>query len=733
MKTKIVLSFLGVVGALGVFVLLPTKAQAATYMVTNTNDSGAGSLRDAITSANIGGGHTIAFNIGGAGIHTITLSSALPDIVAPVTIDGTTQTGTICGGTSTRPQVAINFNDNTGLAIRISASSSFVRGLAFYGAADNEPALTIEAHGSGVRCNFFGTDDGTTFRSTNTESDWISLNAHGVTIGGATAADFNLISTSGWGSIQTPTGVTIFSPTIRNNYIGTNISGTASLGGVNGARYGMYFDETEISGMNIRDNLVSGHRVGGIMLYYIAPASGGITIAGNKINTNVAGDDVVIGGTSSTGVEVYGDLPYISGYITIGGSAEADRNIIAGVNSGRAIYMYDAGGYSIENNYINTSADGTTLLADGASTTVGIYTTNSGDVPSGNALQIRNNVINAGGRSMGIQAYGSGTFIISDNLIGVNATETAVLSDLDYGVYFYGSNGPPQQGQLVFQDNVIAGMSDPGGSGGSRGLYLGSGHVLAVMRNSFGTDSTHTQDFGGRWFGIEAQIFNGTHPLFGSADPEDGNYFKNLESAFYSNYLYDVVLGSTIVGMNVADSASFKPINNAPPAPVTKSITYNADDTTTIVYTLSGADFDAGDYYLEIYSNPSAINAHNVFDATNYELNTTLTKTGSGDQDFTVNIPEIVLFPTVVATDMDGADYVVTRSIGGFTGTPIDNRPGSNPGGGGNQDTPATGSTSNVLAATGVSLPLIVGGAVILSAAGFGLYYRKRAIHYSAK
>ena len=63
----------------------PRAVQAAgtTFTVTNTNDSGAGSLRQAILDANANAGaDTIAFNIG-SGIQTIGFSSKLPDITDP--------------------------------------------------------------------------------------------------------------------------------------------------------------------------------------------------------------------------------------------------------------------------------------------------------------------------------------------------------------------------------------------------------------------------------------------------------------------------------------------------------------------------------------------------------------------------------------------------------------------------------------------------------------------------
>ncbi|MFK8067883.1 MAG: DUF4347 domain-containing protein, partial [Gammaproteobacteria bacterium] len=69
-----------------------------TYTVTNTNDAGAGSLRQAIIDANANvGADTIEFDIAGSGTQVIALSSALDTITEEVTIDGTTQTGWVEG------------------------------------------------------------------------------------------------------------------------------------------------------------------------------------------------------------------------------------------------------------------------------------------------------------------------------------------------------------------------------------------------------------------------------------------------------------------------------------------------------------------------------------------------------------------------------------------------------------------------------------------------------------
>ena len=84
------LSVLGVAACLAA--LVAPQGLAATLSVTNTDDSGPGSLRQAILDANATNGlDTIIFQIPGTGVQTIELLAALPAITDPVVIDGTTQ------------------------------------------------------------------------------------------------------------------------------------------------------------------------------------------------------------------------------------------------------------------------------------------------------------------------------------------------------------------------------------------------------------------------------------------------------------------------------------------------------------------------------------------------------------------------------------------------------------------------------------------------------------------
>ena len=75
---------------------LVSSVSAATFTVSTTNDSGPGSLRQAITDANAVSSdnpHRIEFAIAGSGVRTIAPASALPAVQRAMVIDGYTQPG----------------------------------------------------------------------------------------------------------------------------------------------------------------------------------------------------------------------------------------------------------------------------------------------------------------------------------------------------------------------------------------------------------------------------------------------------------------------------------------------------------------------------------------------------------------------------------------------------------------------------------------------------------------
>jgi len=199
-----------------------------TYLVTNTNDMGGGSLRQAILDANANAGaDTINFNIAGPAPHTIIPLSPLPAITETVTINGASQPD--FSGT---PVVELN-GVSAGVAdgLTINAASCVVRGLVINRFTGNGVAggngILINGTGNIVEGNFIGTNATGSFALGNSQDGVFIASSSGNVIGGTTAAARNLLSGN-------RNGVQIFGVgsgnQVRGNSIGTNVTGTVSLG-----------------------------------------------------------------------------------------------------------------------------------------------------------------------------------------------------------------------------------------------------------------------------------------------------------------------------------------------------------------------------------------------------------------------------------------------------------------------------------------------------------------------
>jgi small-conductance mechanosensitive channel len=201
--------------AVSILGLAGSSLFASTFTVTNTNDAGPGSLRQAIDDANAApGADTIVFAIPGAGVHTITPQSLLPIVNEAVTIDGYTQPGSSAntnptGGLNAVLQIEIDGTVAPNRCITIGASNVSVRGLVI-----NHCGESIELFnpfGSGVSGmvlagNFLGTDPAGLAAASNQTGVAIGFTQGGtvgVTIGGLNPEDRNLISGNSNAGIQT--------------------------------------------------------------------------------------------------------------------------------------------------------------------------------------------------------------------------------------------------------------------------------------------------------------------------------------------------------------------------------------------------------------------------------------------------------------------------------------------------------------------------------------------------
>lgn len=106
--TSVVYSGGPFVGASLQFVVGNSTNLVPLYTVSNLNDSGIGSLRQALLNANTNKGASALISFATNG--TITLGAALPPVSKPVTIDGST-----APGFGSNPVVSVNFAGKPGL------------------------------------------------------------------------------------------------------------------------------------------------------------------------------------------------------------------------------------------------------------------------------------------------------------------------------------------------------------------------------------------------------------------------------------------------------------------------------------------------------------------------------------------------------------------------------------------------------------------------------------------
>jgi len=309
--------------------LAPLAATAATYTVTTTADSGAGSLRQAILDANANSGaDSIAFDIPGSGIHTITPLTALPPITQSLTIDGYTQPGsspdTNPFGQPWNAVVLIEIDGehlgSNDAGLSVAAGTFVVRGLAINRCGTVTSGAMFLQSVATVAGNVIGLDPTGNFapggRLSQGTGIWNVAGAS-VLIGGSNPADRNLISGNGGqfssGGIYAQSGVT----TIQGNYIGTDAAGTLQIPNILGINCN--FASVVVGGAATgQGNLISGNGGGGIGLQGCTAS----TIQGNLIGTDVTVTAPLgnpAGGIGTTGGSV----------VTIGGLAAGEGNTIA--------------------------------------------------------------------------------------------------------------------------------------------------------------------------------------------------------------------------------------------------------------------------------------------------------------------------------------------------------------------------------------------------------------------
>ena len=467
-------------GQIGILIsclwLLPLVLHAAPFTVNSINDSGSGSLRQAITDANAAGGlNTISFQIPGAAPFSISPLSPLPALAAPVVLDATTQPG-FAGS----PIIELNGVSagigTVGLRVAGAGGGSTIRGLIIN--RFTADGIRLDSGNNVIQGNYIGTDVTGTLPRGNGQIGVFVLGTSTNVIGGTNVADRNVISGNN------DTGIYILNGRanlVQGNYIGLNAAGTADLGNVNNGIAIYNAPANTIGGLSpSARNVISGNDVSGI--YLNSALATGNWILGNYIGVNAAGTAAI--SNAADGITV-GNAPAN----LIGGTNAGAGNLISG-NGRNGIYLYGASTRNslIAGNSIGTDAAGTAALGN---TFYGVLLLNSGSNRIGSAMVESRNII-SGNRQQGILlSTNSNGNQIQNNFIGLATNGTSALGNALDGIAL--DNAAFNQIGDSGAGNVISGNTNNGvfllGGGASnniiQGNYIGtdvSGH--GAVRNA---------------------------------------------------------------------------------------------------------------------------------------------------------------------------------------------------------------------------------------------------------
>lgn len=338
--------------------------QPSGILVTNTNDSGVGSLREAIQQANTHAGpDTITFAIPEsdpgyhdvAGTWTIALTNALPAISDDsLSVDGESQASFIGRDANPDgPEIVVNGSQLTtsSFGFFITSAGNRVHHLVLNGFDAGVYMTGENAQFNSVTGCFIGTD--ATGSQDAANNSGIQIYSANNTIGGTETGAKNLLSGNRVFGVLL-SGEQANNNRIIGNFIGTDASGSNALANqAAGIMIQLMPSGNEIGGREPGEgNLISGNGQDGIRLSGVSHA-----ILGNLIGTDATGSAII--GNGWAGISIGG-----GGNHTIGGTETGAGNTISGNNQGGIQITSASVNNHVFGNFIGTNASGTEPLGN---------------------------------------------------------------------------------------------------------------------------------------------------------------------------------------------------------------------------------------------------------------------------------------------------------------------------------------------------------------------------------
>ncbi len=467
-------------------------------VVTNTLDSGPGSLRAALYHALDHPGTTITFNVPtndpgfSHGVFTLQPTDNLPGLRDATVLDGASQPGNANPG---RPAIVLNGSRCDPVSVysdglRLVGSNCVVQSLVINGFPGSGLVLdgTNATHNE-VRGCYVGVDPiGTTAVTNRLAPIVISGGARHNRIGGPIPAARNVFAGSA------SDGVVVRGPgtrenTIAGNYIGLNAAGTAAL--PNAAAGVILYDGAQdnmIGGSEAgAGNVISGNRHEGLGL--AGTNTTGNQVLGNFIGLNAAGSSALPNGWA--GVALFSG----ASSNVVGRAIGSGRNVISG-NQLQGLTLSDPGTCAnlVAGNWIGLNAAGTAALPNGwagvqlfggaCRNRIGGTTPGARNIISGNSFQ-------------GVVVNGAATVEneISGNYIGLNPAGTAAMPNGWSGIDLFDLTAA----------NVIGGLEPGAGNviaGNTQYAIIVRGTANRISGNWIGLDATGNHAIGNGWSGV---------------------------------------------------------------------------------------------------------------------------------------------------------------------------------------------------------------------------------------
>jgi hypothetical protein len=464
-----------------------TTLPAPPCVVTNTLDSGPGSLREAINCANVSalpGGAAIVFQIptdpnvdvdsslaGGDAEPDVYVISPLTELPAlenehgwGINLDARTQTS--FGGDTNPfgPEIVLRGNNLEAPALTIASNQNRVSGFAVAGFGEPvsggslTPAIVVLGNENWIAGNYLGTDAAGDQMARDSLMIGVSVSGHFNIIGTngdgvGDAAERNLLSATSQGLSLLGDG-----NIVAGNLVGTDRTGTKAAGMSAANTFGgidVEGDNNRVgtNGDGVADvqerNVISGNWMDGVTLF-----GDHNVVAGNYIGTDITGTIAIPNGHSvsdeDAGVGILGGSFNRVGSDRDGIRDSVERNLISGNRDHGVLiesFFGEAKGNVVAQNYIGTDRTGLQALGNQSD---GVHIFRS----SANFLHL--NLISAnGGSGVRIEGIEATDNVLLGNDIGLDQPRTGALGNGAAGVHIESAPG-----NLVDANRIAGNIGD---------------------------------------------------------------------------------------------------------------------------------------------------------------------------------------------------------------------------------------------------------------------------------